>query len=118
MRVGSPWFSSSSRGGRHLYPGDRALLPKSRGLERAARGCETYRAVNEPFDVSGGAPVRAPQIAALREAYRDGRLVVSADPGALARTRLENGHAIDARDVADAVLREISADAFRRRRRG
>ena len=74
--------------------------------------------MNEPFDVSRGASVRGPQIEALRDAYRDGRLVVSADPGALARTRLQHGHAIDARDVADAVLREISADAFRRRRGG
>lgn len=44
---------------------------------------------------------------ALRTAYRGGRLVVSADSGDLARARTEAGHAIDARDVADAMLRKL-----------
>jgi hypothetical protein len=71
-------------------------------------------AVNE-LSIGDGAPDREIQVCALREAYRGGRLVVSADPCALARARLGNGHAIDARDVADAVLREMSAlEAFRR----
>ena len=48
-----------------------------------------------------------PQVRALREAYRGGRLVVSADSATLARARREREHAIDARDVADAMLRRL-----------
>ena len=48
-----------------------------------------------------------PHVHALRTAYRDGRLVVSADAGDLARARTEDAHAIDARDVADAMLRRL-----------
>ena len=50
-----------------------------------------------------------PHLQALRAAYRGGRLVVSADSGDLARARIAHGHAIDARDVADAMLRELIA---------
>ena len=48
-----------------------------------------------------------PHLHALRAAYCEGRLVVSADSGDLARARIADGHAIDARDVADAMLREL-----------
>jgi hypothetical protein len=51
---------------------------------------------------------------ALRAAYRDGRLVVSADSGDLTRTRSQHGHAIDARDVADAMLRKLLPGARKR----
>ncbi len=51
---------------------------------------------------------------ALRAAYRDGRLVVSADSADLARARTEDGHAIDARDVADAMLRKLLPPAPKR----
>lgn len=44
---------------------------------------------------------------ALRAAYLGGRLVVSADRCALTQARRQDGHAIDARDVADAMLREL-----------
>ena len=53
----------------------------------------------------------APRLRALQAAYREGRLVVSADPGALARARLRHEHAIDARDVADALLRKLQSRA-------
>jgi hypothetical protein len=43
----------------------------------------------------------------LRAAYRGGRLVVSADSRALALARLRDAHAIDAHDVADAMLRRL-----------
>ena len=78
---------------------------------------DTVAAVNE-LSFGDGAPDRDTHVYALREAYRGGRLVISADPCALARARLDNGHAIDARDVADAVLREISTEAFGGGRRG
>lgn len=55
-----------------------------------------------------------PHVQALRTAYRDGRLMVSADSRALARARLEHGHAIDARDVADAMLRALLAHGRKR----
>ena len=76
----------------------------------------TVRAVNERSDESRGAwetPRGSQRVEALRAAYRDGRLLVSADPCALARARLEEAHAIDARDVADAVLRQLSGLARR-----
>ena len=53
-------------------------------------------------------------VRALRAAYDGGRLLVSADSGALARARLEHGHAIDARDVADAMLKELLWSPARR----
>lgn len=61
---------------------------------------------------------RDPQVDALRNAYRGGRLVVSADAGALARARLHDGHAIDARDVAEAMLRELLRGSRKRSRPG
>ena len=45
---------------------------------------------------------------ALRAAYRSGRLVISDDPGDLARVRGAGGHAIDAHEVADAMLRRLA----------
>ena len=55
-----------------------------------------------------------PHLHALRAAYRDGRLVVSADSGDLTRARSQHGHAIDARDVADAMLRKLLPGARKR----
>ncbi len=49
----------------------------------------------------------------LRAAYLGGRLVVSADSVTLARARLEQGHPIDARDVAEAMLRKLSSHSIR-----
>ena len=65
--------------------------------------------MNERFDAGGGEgePEAATDVHALRRAYREGRLVVSGDRGDLARARLTDGHAIDVRDVADAMLREM-----------
>ena len=65
-------------------------------------------AVSERLDHGEGAADRGSHVRALRAAYRGGRLVVSADPCDLARMRLvEEAHAIDSRDVADAMLREL-----------
>ena len=66
--------------------------------------------MNGCFDRAGGSegePHGHAQVRALREAYRDGRLVVSADSDTLARARREREHAIDARDVAEAMLRSL-----------
>ena len=59
-----------------------------------------------------------PHLHALRAAYCEGRLVVSADSGDLARARIADGHAIDARDVADAMLRDLAGGLPRWRPRG
>ena len=56
-----------------------------------------------------------PHLHALRAAYCEGRLVVSADSGDLARARIADGHAIDARDVADAMLRKLVRGLRKRR---
>ena len=66
--------------------------------------------MNERFDGARGEewpPRMDPHVHALRAAYRRGRILVSADPGALARARVDEGHAIDAREVADAMLRRL-----------
>ena len=72
--------------------------------------------MKEGFDaISGGegAPADRPHVRALRAAYRGGRLVVSADSATLTRARLERGHAIDARDVAEAMLCRMLGDSVR-----
>ena len=63
--------------------------------------------MSEHSDPSSGDQPLDQHVHALRAAYRSGRLVVSADSGTLARARLREAHAIDARDVADAMLREL-----------
>jgi hypothetical protein len=61
-----------------------------------------------------GDPEAGARVRALRAAYHGGRLVVTDDEGALERARLRDGHAIDARDVADAMLRDRTFVQFGR----
>ena len=71
---------------------------------------DTLRAVEERFEVvRGEARDAGARVRALRAAYHARGLVVSDDRRALARARLRGGRAIDARDVADAMLRELLA---------
>ncbi len=62
---------------------------------------------------SEGATPDRPHVQALRAAYLRGRLVVSADCVTLARARLARGHPIDARDVAESMLRWLSSRSVR-----
>jgi len=73
-------------------------------------------AVKERFDVIRGGNDAGARVRALRSAYHARHLVVSDDHRALARARLGGGRAIDARDVADAMLRELIAAPRRRPR--
>lgn len=81
---------------------------------------DTVPAVAKRFEVVGGegeVPDAAARVRALRTAYQARRLVISDDTGALARTRLSGGRAIDARDVAEAMLRELVRPSADRRAR-
>ena len=80
---------------------------------------DTLQAVEERFEVVRGedeARDAGARVRALRAAYRARHLVVSDDRRALARARLRGGRAIDARDVADAMLSELLAAPRRRAR--
>lgn len=79
---------------------------------------DTVRAVEERVEVAGGGTRDADaRVRVLRTAYDARQLVVSDDRGALARARLTGGRAIDARDVADAMLRELLQPRAHRRLR-
>lgn len=80
---------------------------------------DNVRAVAERFEVvrGEGASDARVRVRELRSAYRARRLVVSDDRGALARTRLNGGRAIDAGDVAEAMLRELLRPQAGRRAR-
>ena len=62
-------------------------------------------AVHDATIGEGGAPDVGPVVHRLRAAYAMGELVVMADAEALRLARRAGAHAIDTRDVADAMLR-------------
>lgn len=79
---------------------------------------DTVPAVKERFEVVGGGTRDADaRVRELRTAYDARQLVVSDDRGTLARARLSGGRAIDASNVAEAMLRELLRPRAHRRLR-